>query len=159
MKKEIEAQMKVAIQERDREAEDVMREERDRCTKMIQKVESDTGSLRSNMNSLLAERDKRVAKMEQNMKKQQAAHSAGPKKINDRQQRIEKEKVELEKQQRQRERKKRSGREKEQERKEKQRPRKEREKRERNKNTGRLKGRVRSRLRRKRRPLLRIACH
>ncbi|KAJ5102659.1 P-loop containing nucleoside triphosphate hydrolase protein [Penicillium argentinense] len=102
-RKEIEEQMKAAIKQRDREAEEMMREERDRYTKMIKKVESDTGALRSTMNNLLAERDKRVERMEQQMREQQAAHEAELKKISERQKRVEKEKAELEKQQRRRE--------------------------------------------------------
>ncbi|KAF4156923.1 hypothetical protein CNMCM6069_006219 [Aspergillus lentulus] len=100
---EIEEQMKAAIEQRDREAEQMMREERDRYTKMIKKVENDTGALRSTMNNLLAERDKREAKMAQQMKQQQARHEAEMKRLSERQRRIEKEKEELEKQQRRRE--------------------------------------------------------
>ncbi|KAL2826699.1 hypothetical protein BDW59DRAFT_171776 [Aspergillus cavernicola] len=68
--------MYAAIKQHDREAEQTMREERDRYTKMIKKVENDTGTLRLTMNNLLAERDRRVARMEQQMKEQQAAHKA-----------------------------------------------------------------------------------
>jgi hypothetical protein len=45
-KKEIEEQMQVAIQEHNREAEEIMREERDRYTRMLKKVEDDRGALR-----------------------------------------------------------------------------------------------------------------
>ncbi|KFZ03457.1 hypothetical protein V502_10926 [Pseudogymnoascus sp. VKM F-4520 (FW-2644)] len=94
-KKEIEQQMHVAIQKHDREAEEMMREERDRYTKMVKKVENDTGTLRSTMNNLLAERDKRVARMEKQMEEQQAAHKAELERFSERQRRIEKEKEEL----------------------------------------------------------------
>ncbi|KAL2867705.1 P-loop containing nucleoside triphosphate hydrolase protein [Aspergillus lucknowensis] len=97
-RREIEEQMKAAIKQRDREAEQMMREERDRYTKMIKKVENDTGALRSTMNNLLAERDKRVAKMEQQLKRQQADHEAELKRLSERQRRVEREKEELEKQ-------------------------------------------------------------
>ncbi|KAL4928158.1 uncharacterized protein BDV17DRAFT_291906 [Aspergillus undulatus] len=95
-RREIEEHLKEAIQQRDREAEEMMREERDRYTKMIQKVENDTGMLRSTMNSLLAERDKRVERMEQQMREQQATYEAEIKRLTERQARIEKEKEELE---------------------------------------------------------------
>jgi hypothetical protein len=95
-RREIEEQMKAAMKQRDREAEQMMREERDRYTKMIKKVENDTGALRSTMNNLLAERDKREAKMEQQMKQQQANHEAELKRISERQRHVEKEKEELE---------------------------------------------------------------
>ncbi|KAL2833775.1 hypothetical protein BDW59DRAFT_156577 [Aspergillus cavernicola] len=79
--------MNAAIEQRDREAEEIMREKHDRYTKMIKKVESNTGMLRSNMNNLLADRDKRVARMEQEMKEQQAAHQAELKKTKQEEQR------------------------------------------------------------------------
>ncbi|KAL4871500.1 hypothetical protein BDV12DRAFT_194266 [Aspergillus spectabilis] len=117
-KKEIEQQMHAAIKQHDRETEQIMREERDRYTKMIKKVENDTGTLRSTMNNLLAERDRRVARVEQQMKEQQAAHKAELERFSERQRRIEKEKAELEKQQRQREKEEQRRRQKEQERQE-----------------------------------------
>lgn len=82
---EIEEQMKAAISQRDREAEAMMREERDRYTKMIRKVENDTGALKSSMKTLLADRDRRVERMEQQMREQQAAHEAELRKISERQ--------------------------------------------------------------------------
>ena len=96
-RREIEENMKAAIRQRDRETEEMMREERDRYTRMIQKAESDTGALRSTMESLLAQRDKRVARMEMQMQKQQEAHMAELKEIKKIQQRLEREKAELEK--------------------------------------------------------------
>ncbi|KAJ5591975.1 P-loop containing nucleoside triphosphate hydrolase protein [Penicillium hispanicum] len=95
-RREIEDNMKAAIQKRDRETEEMMREERDRYTRMIQKAESDTGALRSTMESLLAQRDKRVARMEKQMQKQQDAHLAELRQIKERQQRLEREKAKLE---------------------------------------------------------------
>ncbi|KAL3479241.1 hypothetical protein BJX99DRAFT_86652 [Aspergillus californicus] len=103
-RKEIEQHMRAAIQQRDRETEKTLREERDRYTKMIRKVEDDTGTLRSTMTSLLAERDKRVSRMEQQLRDQQSTYETELKHISDRQRKIEQEKMELEKQQRQRER-------------------------------------------------------
>ncbi|KAL3460003.1 P-loop containing nucleoside triphosphate hydrolase protein [Aspergillus heterothallicus] len=102
-KQEIERQMHQGIKKRDHEAEKMMREERDRYTKMIKKVENDTGALRLTMKNLLADRDKRVEKMERQMKEQQAAHKAELEIINKRQHRIEEEKEKLEKMNHQRE--------------------------------------------------------
>ena len=107
--------MKAAIKQRDREAEQMMREERDRYTKMIKKVENDTGALRLTLNNLLAERDKQVAKMEQQMKQQQANHEAELKRLSKQQHRVEKEKKELEKQQQRREKEDERRRQREQE--------------------------------------------
>ena len=95
--REIEEQMEEAIRKKDRDAEEMMREERDRYTKMIRKVENDTGALKSNMENLLAERDNRVATVERQLKEQNDAHEAALKQLN---KRIEKEKTEVEKERR-----------------------------------------------------------
>ncbi|KAL3461859.1 hypothetical protein BJX64DRAFT_259879 [Aspergillus heterothallicus] len=91
-RREIEEQLKLAIQQRDHVAEEMMREERDRYTKMIQKVENDTESLKLTMNKLLAERDDRVAIMERMMKEQEAIHRAELESIREYQRQFEKEK-------------------------------------------------------------------
>jgi hypothetical protein len=78
-RREIEEQLRMAI------------EQRDRYTKMIQKVENDTESLKLTMNKLLAERDERVAKMERLMKEQEAVHRAELESIREYQRQIEKE--------------------------------------------------------------------
>ncbi|KAL2827118.1 hypothetical protein BJY01DRAFT_255786 [Aspergillus pseudoustus] len=73
-RREIAQQLKLAIEQRDHDAEETMREERDRYTRMIQKVKNDTETLKLTMNKLLAERDERVAKMERMMREQEAVH-------------------------------------------------------------------------------------
>ncbi len=95
-RREIEEHMKEAIRQRDREAEEMMREERDNYTRMIQKVEKDAGALRSNMETLLAERDTRFARMEKTMRDQQAAYEKELNRIKETQQRLEEEKRKLE---------------------------------------------------------------
>ncbi|KAJ6014640.1 P-loop containing nucleoside triphosphate hydrolase protein [Penicillium herquei] len=67
-RQEIEKSMKVAIEQQNREAEQAMLEERDRYTQLIKKAEQDTGSLRSDMEKLLAQRDIRFAEMEKQLK-------------------------------------------------------------------------------------------
>lgn len=89
--------MKKAIRKHDRETEEAMREERDRCTLMIQKAEEDTKALRANMEKLLEQRDKRVALMEKQIKVLQAKHEIEIKRFNEKQKQLEQEKVELEK--------------------------------------------------------------
>lgn len=96
-RREIEEQMKAAIRQRDREAEEMMREERDRYTSMIKKVEKDTGALRLTMESLLAQRDERVERMEKQMREQQLAHERELKQIRESQRKLEREKAEMEK--------------------------------------------------------------
>ena len=95
-RRDIEQQLKAAIKQRDIEAEGMMREERDRYTRMIKKVENDTDALRSTMENLLVQRNKRVARMEKQMEKQQRAHEDELRRIKDRQRRLELEKAELE---------------------------------------------------------------
>ncbi|KAF2499257.1 P-loop containing nucleoside triphosphate hydrolase protein [Lophium mytilinum] len=97
-RRDMEDNMKAAIQQQDHEAVEMMREERDRYTRMIKKVEDDTGALRSTMETLLVERDNRVARMEKQMKEQEAAHEVELRRIKDRQRRLEQEKTELENQ-------------------------------------------------------------
>ncbi|KAF7544072.1 hypothetical protein G7Z17_g10241 [Cylindrodendrum hubeiense] len=91
-RQEIEEQMNKAIQQRDREAEEIMREERDRYTRMIKKVEDDTIDLQSTFENLLKERDERVAQIEKRMEKQQADHKDELERIKDKHRQIEKEK-------------------------------------------------------------------
>ncbi|KAH8596541.1 hypothetical protein B0O99DRAFT_619267 [Bisporella sp. PMI_857] len=95
--RENEQQMRDAIQEHDREAEEILRKERDKYTRMIKKAENDTGALRSTMENLLAKHDKRVAQMEEQMKAQQNAHNEELRRIKDRQRQLEQEKEKLEK--------------------------------------------------------------
>ncbi|KAL2797404.1 hypothetical protein BJX66DRAFT_335022 [Aspergillus keveii] len=94
-RREIEDQLRLAIEQRDHEAEEMMREERDRYTKMIQKVENDTETLKATMNKLLAERDERVAEMETMLKLQQVEYNKQLAGIRDRQSQLEKENAEL----------------------------------------------------------------
>jgi DNA repair exonuclease SbcCD ATPase subunit len=94
-RREIEEQMKVAIKQQNREAEQAMREERERYTSMIKKAEEDTGALRSDMEKLLAHRDERVTRVEQQLKEQKAAYDAAFKLIKNREKRLEKEKAKL----------------------------------------------------------------
>lgn len=94
-RREIEEQWRLAIEQRDHEAEEMMREERDRYTKMIQKVENDTETLKATMNKLLAERDERVAEMETMLKRQQAEYNEQLAGIRERQSQLEKENAEL----------------------------------------------------------------
>ncbi|KAJ0421505.1 hypothetical protein BJY00DRAFT_282349 [Aspergillus carlsbadensis] len=94
-RREIEDQLRVAIEQRDHEAEEMMREERDRYTKMIQKVESDTEALKATMDKLLAERDERVTAMEEMMKRQEAGYREELQDIRLRQRQLEKGNAEL----------------------------------------------------------------
>ncbi|KAH7114770.1 hypothetical protein B0J13DRAFT_681560 [Dactylonectria estremocensis] len=95
--RETEEEMKEAIRLRDREAEKMMREERDRFSHLIKKAEAETGSLRLTMEHLLSERDKRVASMEKKMQKQQATYDKELKEVKEKQNRLEREKADLQK--------------------------------------------------------------
>ena len=136
-RRDIEQQLKAAIKQRDIEAEGIMREERDRYTRMI-KVENDTGALRSTMENLLVQCNKRIARMEKQMEEQQRAHEDELRRIKDRQRRLDLEKAEL-KEERKREKQAQRKREKEaqQERDQVQRERERQAEREREKQAGR----------------------
>jgi myosin heavy subunit len=96
-RREIEAHMQAAIQKHDRAAAEMMREERDRYTRMIKKVEGDTDNLHSNMESLIAQRDKRVSWMKRKLEEQQNAHLKELRRVEERSQRLEEEKARLDK--------------------------------------------------------------
>lgn len=88
---EVEEQMKAAMQQRDQEAEETLKEVRDEYTDKIKKVKEDTVALRSNMENLLAQRDKRVAKMQEELKESKkqlrdskTIHAEELKKLNER---------------------------------------------------------------------------
>ncbi|VUC35472.1 unnamed protein product [Clonostachys rosea] len=72
---EVEEQMRAAIQQRDQEAEEALKEVRDEYTVKIQQVEKDTVALRFNMESLISQRDIRLGKMQQKMYDEQNAHT------------------------------------------------------------------------------------
>ncbi|KPM46151.1 hypothetical protein AK830_g256 [Neonectria ditissima] len=93
---QVEKEMREARLQKDLETEQLMREERERYTRMIQKVESNTDSLRKSMENLLAERDKRVAEMEGQIKKQQASYEDERRRFEERQARLERERKHLE---------------------------------------------------------------
>lgn len=112
-RRDIERNMKEAILQRDRETEKAMREERDRYTSMIKKAEEDTDALRSNMENLIAQRDKRAARMEKRIQKLQTTHENELKRFNERQKQLEREKAQLEEE---RERERQAQRERERER-------------------------------------------
>ncbi|KAH7139839.1 hypothetical protein B0J13DRAFT_596814 [Dactylonectria estremocensis] len=66
----VQKDMQAALEKNDQEAEKIMGEERDRYTRMIKKAEEKTATLRLTMESLIAQRDKRVARMEKKLKEQ-----------------------------------------------------------------------------------------
>jgi hypothetical protein len=72
--REIEKEILVVVQQRDRESERLLREERDRYTRKISKVKGDTEKLRSTMEKLLADRDERVAAVEKRLQRQEDAY-------------------------------------------------------------------------------------
>ncbi|KAL4887204.1 hypothetical protein BJY04DRAFT_212253 [Aspergillus karnatakaensis] len=78
-------QLKLAMEDQDREAEAIMREERERYAKLMWKLEREKDSLKATLDNLLAEREERVALVEQ----QQESHAAELNKIIQRQQRLE----------------------------------------------------------------------
>ncbi|KAG7288270.1 hypothetical protein NEMBOFW57_007801 [Staphylotrichum longicolle] len=95
-RKDMEERMTTAIQQRDREAEELLREERDRYTAKIKKVEGDTEKLRATMKNLIADRDKRVARMEKELEEQKAAHKEQLRRFEKRKQQLKEEKEEIE---------------------------------------------------------------
>lgn len=70
---EVEKNMKTAMEEKDAETEKIMGEERDRYTSMIKKAEGKTAALRLTVENLITQRDKRVARMERDLRWQQTA--------------------------------------------------------------------------------------
>ncbi|KAJ3524909.1 hypothetical protein NM208_g11865 [Fusarium decemcellulare] len=77
-RQDIEKMLRAAIEQRDCESQEALLEERDRYTRMIEKVERNTDALRSSMETLIAQRDERVAAMEQQMKQLQVSHDPQP---------------------------------------------------------------------------------
>jgi hypothetical protein len=96
-RREMERQVLVAVQQRDRESERLLREERDSYTRKLSKVEGDTEKLRSTMEKLLADRDERVALVEKELVKQKAAYKGELKKFQEQAQRLKEERDGLEK--------------------------------------------------------------
>ncbi|KAL4911156.1 P-loop containing nucleoside triphosphate hydrolase protein [Aspergillus multicolor] len=94
--KDLTKELKQALEDQDREAEEVLRAERDRYEKLMLKSERDTDALRATLKSLLEERDARVAWVEQQMREQQEAHAAEMEIMNQHQQRLEEEQQRLE---------------------------------------------------------------
>lgn len=72
----VQADMEAAMEKNDKEVEKIMREERDRYTRMIEQAENKTAALRVTMESLIARRDERVARMEKALREQQEKHAA-----------------------------------------------------------------------------------
>ncbi|WAO84717.1 G domain-containing protein [Fusarium falciforme] len=72
----VQADMEAAMEKNDEEMEKIMREERDRYTRMIEQAENKTAALRVTMESLIARRDERVARMEKTLREQQEKHAA-----------------------------------------------------------------------------------
>ncbi|KAL2675761.1 hypothetical protein Neosp_011952 [[Neocosmospora] mangrovei] len=72
----VQADMEAAMEKNDKEVEKIMREERDRYTRMIQQAENKTAALRVTMESLIARRDERVARMEKELREQQEKQAA-----------------------------------------------------------------------------------
>ena len=89
--------MREAISQRDKEAEEAMREERDRYTSMIQRAEEDTDALRATMEGLIAARDERVSRIERQLQERQAAHDAELQDIRNQQEQLRREKAAAEK--------------------------------------------------------------
>ncbi|CEL10992.1 hypothetical protein ASPCAL14099 [Aspergillus calidoustus] len=74
-RREIGEELKLAIEQRDDEAEEMMGEGRDRYTKIIQRVKNDTEALMATMDKSLAERDDHVAEMEMMLRRQKLEHN------------------------------------------------------------------------------------
>lgn len=70
--REVEENMKIAMEQKDLEAEEAMREERDRYTNMIKKAEDKTAALRMTVENLITQRDERVANIEKELNKQKS---------------------------------------------------------------------------------------
>ncbi|KAJ4269843.1 hypothetical protein NW762_001512 [Fusarium torreyae] len=68
----LEAEIKAAKEQHDRDTQEALQEERDRYTNMIQKAEKNTERLKSTMESLIAKRDQRVAEMKEQIQELQA---------------------------------------------------------------------------------------
>jgi len=88
-RREIEQQMESAILQRDQETEDLLREERDRYTQMIQRVESNTNDLRASIDNLLAKREERIAQLKQEMDNQKDSYELKLKDVENNQRRLE----------------------------------------------------------------------
>ncbi|KAF4468821.1 hypothetical protein FALBO_4287 [Fusarium albosuccineum] len=77
-RQDIEKMLRAAMEQRDCESQEALLEERDRLTRMIEKVGRDTDDLRSSMENLVAQRDERVAVIEKQMKQLQASQNPQP---------------------------------------------------------------------------------
>ncbi|KAI3224903.1 hypothetical protein DTO012A9_6924 [Penicillium roqueforti] len=87
--KKFEEEIREAMRQKDREKEEIMREERDMSAAMIRKANQDMEAMRFNMEELIAQREEREAlleerlekRMERQMRKKQAAHDKEIKRI------------------------------------------------------------------------------
>jgi hypothetical protein len=69
-RQEFEALTREAQREKDREKEEIMREEANQRAEMLKKVNQDMAALQANMEKLLAQRDEREAQLEKRMEEQ-----------------------------------------------------------------------------------------
>jgi len=72
--KQMEEHMREAIRTHNREAEEVLRKERDKYKALIQRIEDDSVDFLATIEELVEERNKRVARMEKKLEKQQAGY-------------------------------------------------------------------------------------
>ncbi|KAM3511441.1 hypothetical protein MY11210_004933 [Beauveria gryllotalpidicola] len=98
-KRRIEKDMHEAKRQHDREAEKMLREERDRYADMMKKIEADSEALRATMENLLAQRNEREVEMKDEMKQHQRAHKDELKRLKKKQRELERQTAELKSQQ------------------------------------------------------------
>ncbi|OAA41625.1 hypothetical protein ISF_09771 [Cordyceps fumosorosea ARSEF 2679] len=98
-KRRIEKDMKESKRQHDREAEKMLREERDRYADVMKKIEEDSEALRATMENLLAQRNEREVKMKDEMKQQREAHKDELKRLKKKQRELERQTAELKSQQ------------------------------------------------------------
>ncbi|KAF5677560.1 hypothetical protein FHETE_1611 [Fusarium heterosporum] len=70
--KELEEEIKIAEKEHDRKTQEILQQERDRNTAMLQKAHNNTRALKATMEILMAKRDKQVAEMKNQLEVLQA---------------------------------------------------------------------------------------
>ncbi|KAF4961107.1 hypothetical protein FSARC_10271 [Fusarium sarcochroum] len=99
VRQELEAQIKAAKEQHDRDTQEVLQEERDRYTDMIQKAEKNTENLKSTMENLIAKRDQRVAEMKEQIQELQAKNEETLQHMKMKALELEREKAKLQQQQ------------------------------------------------------------
>lgn len=98
-KRDVEKDVEEAKRQHDRVIEELMREERDKYTDLLKKLEEETEAMRATLEDLLEQRDMREVKMKGEMKRQRKVHKNDMSRLKKKQEDLERETAALKSQQ------------------------------------------------------------